>query len=60
MKTVEMVFTKITSRKFLLAVAAFLMAIANDEPMLAAISAGIYIIAEGAGDAVRAHNGGAK
>lgn len=51
MMDLDDLLTRLTSRKFLLAVAAFVSALANGQPWLAALSAAIYVLVEGVVDA---------
>lgn len=46
----DILLSKLTSRKFLLGLAAVINSIANDQPVLTAVAAAIYIAVEGAVD----------
>lgn len=46
----DLLASKLTSRKFLLALAAFLNAVQSGEPVLAAAIAAVYVLAEAAVD----------
>ena len=46
----EVLIQKLSSRKFLLAVAAFLTSVSQGQPLAAAAVAGIYVLAEAAVD----------